>query len=53
MIGSLIREIVGLQTTPYDNIKVVDDVYDALAGAVGDATEEVERVLWEESKRRE
>ncbi|KAJ3033744.1 hypothetical protein HDV00_005865 [Rhizophlyctis rosea] len=52
MISSVIRGVVQLQSTPYEGIKVVDGLLGALYH-LPDATEEVEKVLWEESKRLE
>ncbi|KAJ3054042.1 hypothetical protein HK097_002777 [Rhizophlyctis rosea] len=52
MISSVIRGIVHLQSTPYDGIKPADGLLQLLA-SLPDATEQVEKVLWEESKRLE
>lgn len=52
MISSVINEIVGYQQVGYKDIKPVDELYHVIARLPA-ATDEYEKILWAESKKRE
>lgn len=52
MISGVINEIVSYQQVSYTDIKVLDELYHIIARLPA-ATDEYEKILWSESKKRE